>query len=214
MNTPLRYLLERLRVGSVEPELWGDDVVLGLFNEGYRDACERSACLQALTTIPLVIDTAEYALPSDHARTLGVFYNGFPLPELNVSSAFWPEQTGFYGYDDLIGIAPTPASDGTVYLLYGRYGTPFADLDSTFEDGFPLEFYYLLVHYVRWRRWIEQGGAQHITQSRWERDQYDQGVGRLRRYARTLDRSAEPRFISPLERPRLKARLHPSVDAR
>jgi hypothetical protein len=207
----LRVILDRLRVCVFEPELYTDEEILDMIGMGYQDACERSGCLRALTAVSFT-SAAEEMLPDDHYKTLKVYRRGLPIERLAGRSAFSDFVYGYYEYEMTLGIAPGPVDAEDIWVLYTR--TP--EMPMTFDDPldplFPPEFYYILVHFCRWHRWMHHGGAQRIRQANWEKEQFDLGIGRLRRRTRRYDQSRAHRFLVPAAQP--QPRMHPAVDAR
>lgn len=209
---PLRALLTFLRTCIVEEELFSDDDILVLFNRGYREAVERALSLQKVASVTLVEGVAEYSLPADHYKTLLVYADGWPLDRLPGRYALENLSFGYYEYGTTIGLAPLPVGNADAWIMYAASPPELATLDSVPDASFPPEFYWLLWHYVRWRRVFLHGGSQRIGQANWERQQYDNGVLRLRRQARRRDIGRLKRFEHPSFRRR--PALARDVDAR
>jgi hypothetical protein len=85
---PVRFCIYRLRQNVAEASRFSDDDLVQFINDGYQSACERSACLPAITTLTVPAGTNEVALPADWARTLHVYQDG-------ASSAPSPTRTRF-----------------------------------------------------------------------------------------------------------------------
>lgn len=183
----LRHLKDRLRQNYVDDALYDDAEVLDLLNDAYRDACEQSRCLETLYTFTLVSGQVEYSLPADYSSTLAIYANGIELESIPLAGAFSSVAAtgnnvgGYYIYGANIGFWITSAMTSAVKLLYAAYPAPLANFDSTLDPRFPEEFADILVHYVRWRVQMLSGGAERITQARWDRALYDQRIKELRR---------------------------------
>lgn len=183
----LRHLKDRLRQNYVDDAQYDDAEVLALLNDAYRDACEQSRCLETLATFTLISGQVEYALPADYSSTLAVYANGIELESIPLAGAFSSVAAtgnnvgGYYLYATTIGFWITAAMTSTVKMIYAAYPAALASFDSTLDSRFPEEFADILVHYVRWRVQMLSGGAERITQARWDRQLYDLRIKELRR---------------------------------
>jgi hypothetical protein len=175
---PVRFCIYRLRQNVAEASRFSSDDLVGFINDGYQSACERSACLPAITTLTVTAGTNEVALPADWARTLHVYQDGRELATVAYQNALRTAAGSYYQYEATIGLTGEPvASDTTLYILYARIPSPL-NLDGVPEWGG--EWNYLLRHYAAWRCMRAASGAQDL---RWivnERAFYDDGVAHLR----------------------------------
>jgi hypothetical protein len=191
----LLYLQKRLRARLVESELVNDPDLLGFLSDAYVDACEQSRCLVALTTLTLTT-AQEYDLPADWSETIAVAANGAPIAQVGLRDSQADRGSGAplvrYTYARKIGFSPVPTG-GSALLLYAQTPPRFASWQDTLDARFPLEYAYLLVHYVRWRVAAMNGGAQHISLANFERAMYDQGINRLRQAVLVTDSTGPAR---------------------
>lgn len=200
-----------MRVCIVDEDFFPDDKVLTELQRGYREACERSLCLRSIAAVALPSNGTMLALlPLQHFKTLGVYQGGFQLEPFFGRTAHIGLLPGYFEAPPNLGISPAPVG-GSAYMLYARTPT-LPGLDEDLDPAFPAEFHYLLWHYIRWR-WITlAGGAGRISQARWERQKYDEGIRKLRIYSRRVDQSRRHGFSVNV--PRRVVPLHPSTDAR
>jgi hypothetical protein len=175
---PVRFCIYRLRQNVAEASRFSDADLVQFINDGYQSACERSACLPAITTLTIPAGTNEVALPADWARTLHVYQDGAELGVVSYQNALGVPAGSYYQYEATIGLTGEPsASDTTLYVLYARIPSAL-NLDGVPEWGG--EWNYLLRHYAAWRCMRAASGAQDL---RWivnERAFYDDGVAHLR----------------------------------
>jgi hypothetical protein len=175
---PVRFCIYRLRQSVAETSRFSDADLVGYINDGYQSACERSACLPAITTLTVTAGAVETTLPADWAKTLRVYQHGAEVNPVTYQDAFTTPAGSYYQYADRVGLTGDPSvTDSTLYILYAR--SPAAlTLDGVPEWG--AEWNYLLRHYAAWRCMLAAGGAQEL---RWvvnERSFYDVGVAHLR----------------------------------
>jgi hypothetical protein len=175
---PVRFCIYRLRQNVAEASRFSDADLIQFINDGYQSACERSACLPAITTLTVPAGAVEVALPADWARTLHVYQDGGELGTVSYQDALRVPTGSYYQYEATIGLTGEPStSDATLYILYARIPSPLT-LDGVPEWGG--EWNYLLRHYAAWRCMRAASGAQDL---RWivnERAFYDDGVAHLR----------------------------------
>lgn len=208
---PLDFLRARLRMGIVEQEYIDDATMLTYFSQGYQQACERALCLHKIAAITLT-GAQEYALPSDHYRTISVVDPSYGvLDKVPVRTGLIGDRPGYYRVGSTLGLELRPTS-GMLLVLYAATPPAFSSFADVPDPSFPPECYYLLAHYVRWMTFRRGGGAGKITQARWEKDQYDRGVQRLRHRSRQV-LSVGPQRVLTLEE-RHPVRYARDVDAR
>jgi len=196
----------------VDQDFFGDEKLLAEFQRAYREACERSLCLRSIASLALPSDgTMLTPLPVYHFKTLAVYQAGVPLEPLFGRNEHIGLMPGYFELPPNMGVSPAPAG-GSVFLLYARTPTLPATFEEFLDPAFPAEYHYMLWHYVRWRWFTVAGGAGRISQARWERQKFDEGVRKLRRYSRRVDLSRKHGFSVNV--PRRVVPLHPSVDAR
>jgi hypothetical protein len=84
---PVRFCIYRLRQNVAEASRFSSDDLVQFINDGYQSACERSACLPAITTLTVPAGSNEVALPADWARTLHVYQDGGELGTVSYQNA-------------------------------------------------------------------------------------------------------------------------------
>jgi hypothetical protein len=177
-TAPVRFAIYRLRQSVAETSRFTDEDLRLFINDGYQSACERTACLPAITTLTVVAGTTEVALPADWARTLHVYQNGHELGTVSYQNALRVPAGSYYQYEGTIGLTGSaPTVDATLYILYARTPAPLG-LDDVPEWGG--EWNYLLRHYAAWRCMSSASGAQDRPWIVNERAFYDVGVQQLR----------------------------------
>jgi hypothetical protein len=175
---PVRFCIYRLRQSVAETSRFSDDDLVSFINDGYQSACERAACLPAITTLTVTAGTVETTLPTDWARTLRVYQNGAEVNPVAYQDAFTAAAGSYYQYADKVGLTgEASVSDSTLYMLYARTPTVLT-LDGVPEWGG--EWNYLLRHYAAWRCMLAASGAQDLPWVVNERSFYDVGVSHLR----------------------------------
>lgn len=197
----MQWLLRRLRNCRFAQSPYSDADVLGMLNDGYRSACERSLLLRAYTPLPVGAGVQTLALPSDWAATIGVYRAGVQLEY----EPMWetPGLTGaYYGDPATRSLYLADAGAGgtdTVFLHYARSPLALA-LTDTPEPAFGREWWWLPYHYAAWRLYLGQGGAQDLGAAAFERQMFDGGVASLRLAANT-DASGVARIRTAQEVP-------------
>jgi len=179
---PIRFQIARLRQAVASDARFTDADLLGLLNDGYRSACERSECLETIVTIVFDPDATEAPLPSDHVRTIRVYQAGAKLEPIPYQHSAELIAGTYYQYQGVIGLSVLgdPSGTATIAMLYAR--TPVAlGYDDTPEWG--REWDYILRHYAAWQCILASGGAQTIRKAVAERVAYEDGIRRLRHQA-------------------------------
>jgi hypothetical protein len=177
-TAPVRFCIYRLRQSVAETSRFSDDDLVAYINDGYQSACERSACLPAITTLTVAAGNTETALPADWARTLRVYLLGVELNTVSYQDALSTPSGSYYQYAGNVGLTgPTSVTNTTLYMLYARQPAVLG-LDSVPEWGG--EWNYLLRHYAAWRCMLTASGAQELSWIVNERSFYDVGVAHLR----------------------------------
>lgn len=177
----LEFVRQRL-LTYIHPKEIDEDELLRLSAEGYRRLCEESLALQKVAQTHDTAGAAEYSLPEDHFRTIKVFRSGQRQQRLPDWLGLSESETGYYEYDGVFGIVPTPSSgQGSTWMLYARSPASLAAWTDTLDLDFPAEFTYAIVHYVHSRVSTTIGGEGRISQVNWHRQQYDDAVRTLRR---------------------------------
>lgn len=181
-TVPVRFQIVRLRQAVAAESRFTDDELLVLLNEGYRSACQRSECLQTITSLVFDPDATEADLPSDHVRTIRVYQAGKKLEPISYAHASARLRGTYYQYQGVIGVGIGDASGlTTLTMLYARTPDPLG-YDDYPEWG--REWDYLLRHYVAWRCVLASGGAQTLRKAVAERIAFENGVRNLRRQSR------------------------------
>ena len=192
---PVRFCIYRLRQSIAEPSRFSDDDLVGFINDGYLSACERTACLLAITTLTIPAGVTEVALPTDWSRTLRVYVNGVAQTPVPYQDALNGIAGGVYQYAQTLGFTgDANTSDQTAFLFYAQV-PPLLGLDDS-----PLwgpEWNYLLRHYAAWRCMLAASGSEELAMMVNERNQYDIGVDRLRAATNRSLKSA-PRLVETL----------------
>ncbi len=198
----LAYLRDRLRESLVPKELVNDVDLLRMLSEAYRDACERTRCLQAFTTITFT-GAASYPVPDAWFETTGVYTRGSTLPEVphRLPTLDWPSGDPVQRVHTgrTISFAPLPTA-GSAILHYAESPVNFTNIADPLDPRYPQEYAYLLVHHVRWKMQTLAGGAKHIQASAFERNIYDAGIAAMRKTVGVVNR-AGPARITLGERP-------------
>jgi hypothetical protein len=201
----LRHLLDRMKANYVPPELYTDADILVMLNDGYLEACERTGCLRALTTITLVSSQQEYPLPADFSQMDFVASGGRELFAVSISEALINRQTSaspiagaYYLYSGAIGFIPTPSQDtsgASTMIAYCAKPSPLLTYDDGLDARYPIEFADILLHYVVWRVESMSGGAESLRNAQTNRGLCD---NRLKDLQRTIERveSLQPRRLS------------------
>lgn len=177
---PVRFALYRLRQAVAESSRFQDEELLAILNEGYRSACQRSQCLQAVVTLTFDPGLFEIALPDDWSSTLRVYVGGVALEPAPYRHSTMTLPGTYYQIEGKIGLNPADADpDAGVDAVFFYARTP-DDLgyDDTPEWG--PEWNYLLRHYAAWRCILASGGAQTIGKAVQERRLFENGVRQLR----------------------------------
>lgn len=135
-----------------------------LLNEGYVELCVRAEWTRKKADIgPTVADQATYAVPSDYHRGLTLTISGRTYTatdeedgdELTVDRRWLPPGTGVYWTDhddegnEVIGVHPTPASDGLEALLRYVYRPAVLVEDDDEPSVLPIEFRRGIVEYAK-----------------------------------------------------------------
>jgi hypothetical protein len=205
-----------MKANYVPPELYTDADILVLLNDGYLEACERTRCLKAMTTITLVADQQEYPLPADYSQMDFVCSSGRERFSISVSEALVADQTGnpgaggYYLYAGKIGFTPTPTQNtvptGGTMIAYSAKPSPLLTLDDGLDARYPIEFADVLLHYVVWRVESMSGGAESLRNAQTNRGLCD---NRTRDLRRTVDRveSLQPSRLSHVSERHMGAAL-------
>jgi hypothetical protein len=174
----VRFTIMRLRQSVAEPSRFEDQDLLDLINEGYRSACQRSSCLQAVTTLIVPAGFNETELPFDWARTIKVYQAGRALDVVPWRHTTRSLPGTYYQYEGFVGLgATTTDADTSVVLYYARIPTP---LDFNDDPEWGPEWDHLLRHYAAWRCTLAAGGAQTVKTASLERARFELGVQLLR----------------------------------
>lgn len=194
-TAPVRFCIYRLRQSVAETSRFSDSDLLGFINDGYLSACERTACLLAVTTLTIPAGATEVALPADWSRTLRVYQHGDPMTPVAYQDAFSADPGGTYQYGSTLGFTGQPnTSTSTAWLLYAQVPTVLGLDDSPLWGA---EWNYLLRHYTAWRCMLAASGAEGLAMMIGERNLYDIGVDELRGATNRSLKSA-PRLVETL----------------
>lgn len=136
---------------------FSDASLLQLITDGQREANATLWLMMSSTTITLLPNTTEYALPADFMFTYRVTLNGQKITmtsfdALDNSSLGWPTGQGLptqyfidpYTPAQMIGFVPAPVagSTGTVVIQYGQNTPDVTSLSQTLFSGWvPLASY-------------------------------------------------------------------------
>lgn len=138
-----------------------------IVNQGYHEISVFTdwPWLYASTTITLVADQANYALPADYQKTIALIDddNDETIPYLS-PELYWHRvgnDTGnssatpdfFTIYNDDINLTPIPSSADTNRLTLKYYKTITELSADGDEPVFHDAFHYALVEYTKWRLW-------------------------------------------------------------
>lgn len=181
----MQWLLARLRTRIFTESPYDDTAILGILNDGYQSACERSMVLRSWTTLALGAGLSTVNLPADWAATIGVYRDSAQMEYLPVWEE--PGRTGAFYFDTAtrtLAFGDAGASPGgtSVILHYARTPTRLG-LTDTPEPAFGREWWYMLRHYAAWRLYLYQGGAQDLAAAQYERQSFETAVEGLRRSA-------------------------------
>jgi hypothetical protein len=191
-TNPVRFCIYRLRQSIAETSRFADSDLVSFINDGYLSACERTACLLAITTITIPAGTTEVALPADWSRTLRVYVAGESLTPVPYQDALNGVAGGVYQYGTTLGFTGDPnTTDVQAWLFYAQVPT-ILGLDDTPQWG--PEWNYLLRHYAAWRCMLTASGAEDLGMMVNERNLYDIGVDHLRSATNRSLKSA-PRLV-------------------
>lgn len=180
-------LRDRLRVNYVSDTLYDDGDVLEMLNDAYLYACVESQCLRNLVEIPLLVGQQEYDLPVEYSQTIAVVSAGHQLQPVPMAEALLTQSTGYYTYSTRIGVMPSPATAGSLWLLYAARPAPLLTLTDPLDQRFPVEYADVLYHWVKWRTQLMSGGAERIQSATLDRSIYDTRVGELRQSGDTIE---------------------------
>jgi len=198
-TTPVRFCIARLRQSVAESSRFSDDDLLGIINDGYRQACRRAENLETLVTLTITAGSVETALPDDWVVTKRVYQSGVPLDPVDYRRIADDAAGTYYQYARVIGVPATTAdSDTTLLLLYAREPDTL-DYDDTPEWG--AEWNYLLRHYAAWRCILASGGEQTIRKAVQQRTQFENAVRKLRQSTRKGKRGGQQRARTTMEGP-------------
>jgi len=178
-TTPVRFTIARLRQAVAEESRFSEQDLIGFINAGYTQACTRSGLLQTIGTVEIAAGQQTGAYPSDWYRTLGVFYAGVELEPNPMADSGHGFRNTYFQYGKTLGLGlGSPDTDTTVAILYVRTPDPLG-LDDFPEWG--REHDPILRSFAAWRCLLAAGGAQTIRKAQALRQEFDDGVRRLRR---------------------------------
>jgi hypothetical protein len=163
----------RDRLNESTPAHWTDPMLRRWVNEGMRDIARKTECIQDRDTIPGIVGTSEYTLPTDIIRVHRVEFQ--PLTErichleyLDVKNldmvgwaqrdlqSYYPSAYTIWGTGTTLKLIafPSPSTIGTFTIWHYKVPAPLTEVDSSnAQTLLPIPEVYddLLLDYIEYR---------------------------------------------------------------